>query len=691
MSTFRRDLSPLLRADSPYKRHDTVVYDYTPPHTYETVAPADEATVPTEHDEYQPGTLRIFRLSDEHQYAEGTNFEEVRPGQWKNIGITEGTPIRIEYLLTDASGDGDVLLQWEGVDIAPYSTWNFTGTGIASIGVHEGKIRFVLEGGGGGGGVVDILGEYDPATTYMTGDVIVYDNALWTVLNDNTTGITPTEGSDYTQIAVMGLDGNTILSGTGAPSGGTGNDGDFYLDITNKMIYGPKASGAWPAGVSIQGPQGIQGPAGSRWYSGAGVPAGSLGAIQDWYLHDTTGDVYEKTGATTWTLRDNLRGPEGTGGGGGGSLSVVQLGTDQTNSTTTLADATGLSFDVEADRTYLFTAYILWDTPSTATAAAFSINGPASPTLLSWHGRTMNSAGGGITTNNQTAYDVAAIGTTAAYTTNNLAMIEGIIKPSVDGTVVVRFRSETAGQQITVKAGSTIKYVSGEHIAPGGPFIEVRGTYDPATFYNMGQAVTYGGTLWVALQDNTVGVTPTEGANWTAIAIQGEPGEDGADGADGINGVDGEDGRTILHGTTAPGSGLGADGDFYINTLTYDLYGPKAGGSWPAPVSLVAPDNEPSVTISSSQTAPVDKHLLLVNASGGSVTITLPTAVGRAGKDYVIKKIDISTNTVVIDGNGSETIDGLASIDTAIEGDAVTIESDGANWWITSAPTHIRS
>jgi chitodextrinase len=65
-----------------------------------------------------------------------------------------------------------------------------------------------------------------------------------------------------------GLDGKTIRYGTVAPAAGTGNDGDFYINTATNMLYGPKAAGAWPAGVSLVGPQG---PAGSG--SGSGVTA----------------------------------------------------------------------------------------------------------------------------------------------------------------------------------------------------------------------------------------------------------------------------------------------------------------------------------------------------------------------------------------------------------------------------------
>ena len=48
---------------------------------------------------------------------------------------------------------------------------------------------------------------------------------------------------------------------------------------------------------------------------------------------------------------------------------------------------------------------------------------------------------------------------------------------------------------------------------------------------------------------------------------------------------EGADGRTILSGTVAPTT-EGADGDFYLNTATSMLYGPKAT-TWPAGVSLI--------------------------------------------------------------------------------------------------------
>jgi hypothetical protein len=56
-----------------------------------------------------------------------------------------------------------------------------------------------------------------------------------------------------------GLAGNTLLNGEGAPADDLGKNGDFYLDITAKVLYGPKSASGWGSPVSIQGPQGEHG------------------------------------------------------------------------------------------------------------------------------------------------------------------------------------------------------------------------------------------------------------------------------------------------------------------------------------------------------------------------------------------------------------------------------------------------
>lgn len=50
------------------------------------------------------------------------------------------------------------------------------------------------------------------------------------------------------------------------------------------------------------------------WHVGSGAPAASLGRLGDFYLDADTGDVYEKTSTTVWTLVANIEGPTGPQG-----------------------------------------------------------------------------------------------------------------------------------------------------------------------------------------------------------------------------------------------------------------------------------------------------------------------------------------------------------------------------------------
>lgn len=68
-----------------------------------------------------------------------------------------------------------------------------------------------------------------------------------------------------------GADGNTVLNGAGAPADTVGHDGDFYIDTTGNVLYGPKSGGTWPPdGTSLVGDTGPAGPAGPAGSSTAG-------------------------------------------------------------------------------------------------------------------------------------------------------------------------------------------------------------------------------------------------------------------------------------------------------------------------------------------------------------------------------------------------------------------------------------
>lgn len=69
----------------------------------------------------------------------------------------------------------------------------------------------------------------------------------------------------------------------------------------------------------------------------------------------------------------------------------------------------------------------------------------------------------------------------------------------------------------------------------------------------------------------------------------------GAPGQPGQTGDPGADGKTLLNGIVPPTAGDGVDGDFFIDTVTNTIYGPKSAGVWPAGVSLTGPQGTPGV------------------------------------------------------------------------------------------------
>jgi hypothetical protein len=71
----------------------------------------------------------------------------------------------------------------------------------------------------------------------------------------------------------------------------------------------------------------------------------------------------------------------------------------------------------------------------------------------------------------------------------------------------------------------------------------------------------------------------------SGVAVSGPTGTTGATGPQGAAGVNG---KTILSGSSAPTSGNGVDGDYYIDTSAGLMYGPKTAGAWTVLVSLVS-------------------------------------------------------------------------------------------------------
>ena len=110
----------------------------------------------------------------------------------------------------------------------------------------------------------------------------------------------------------------------------------------------------------------------------------------------------------------------------------------------------------------------------------------------------------------------------------------------------------------------------------------------------------------------------------------------------------------------------------YATTASYALTSPGGGGYTVVSVS--------STPYTATQTSG-DIVLLVDATTAGATTINLPTAVGNTAK-FTIKKIDTGTNTVTIDGNSSETIDGSLTAVLKVPYVSVTLISNSSNWFV---------
>lgn len=85
---------------------------------------------------------------------------------------------------------------------------------------------------------------------------------------------------------------------------------------------------------------------------------------------------------------------------------------------------------------------------------------------------------------------------------------------------------------------------------------------------------------------------------------------------------------------------------------------------------------------SADQTLDASHTDVWFNATGANRTATLPAAAGCTGRVYGVGKNDSSTNTVTIDPNGAELINGAATFVVASQYEFIRFKSDGTGWLI---------
>ncbi|MEW6775042.1 MAG: hypothetical protein AB1405_01990 [Bdellovibrionota bacterium] len=135
----------------------------------------------------------------------------------------------------------------------------------------------------------------------------------------------------------------------------------------------------------------------------------------------------------------------------------------------------------------------------------------------------------------------------------------------------------------------------------------------------------------------------------------------------GFQGEAGVSGSQVLTGAGAPASGLGVNGDFYVNTANGDYY-KKSAGAWALQGSLRGPLHQwilTAATADSSGTltinltgADADK-LFLVNSAANPVVFNLPSIAANPGIRF--GWIDLGgSNLITLNRNGTDRIGNAA-------------------------------
>lgn len=89
----------------------------------------------------------------------------------------------------------------------------------------------------------------------------------------------------------------------------------------------------------------------------------------------------------------------------------------------------------------------------------------------------------------------------------------------------------------------------------------------------------------------------------------------------------------------------------------------------------------PVRAVSASETLRTGDGVVLVDATAGAVTLTLPAANTMLGRVVTVKKLD-AVNNVVLDGAGAETIDGAATQTLTTQYGSLRVVSDGTAWHV---------
>jgi hypothetical protein len=90
----------------------------------------------------------------------------------------------------------------------------------------------------------------------------------------------------------------------------------------------------------------------------------------------------------------------------------------------------------------------------------------------------------------------------------------------------------------------------------------------------------------------------------------------------------------------------------------------------------------PIKAVTTNYTMTLGDTVILADATGGNITVTLKPALECTEKLVIVKRQNGGANTVTIDADGTETIDGSTTNVLNAQYDTVRLMAYGGSWWI---------
>jgi hypothetical protein len=424
-----------------------------------------------------------------------------------------------------------------------------------------------------------------------------------------------TNGSGVIGWSTINTGGNTILNGAVNPDNTTGSNGDFYINTATSHIFGPKANGSWPTGISLIGMDGANGIDGLDGIDGVDGTNGidGINGVDGILPSGTVGNIPYYDGIQWVTQYSPIQynndilllssGGINSSGNIHSDLSIdadgsIQAVGDITSSAdiqgtniTAIGDVTAVNItatsnmDVSANLTVSGNLDVTNVTASGDISAnnisssveinAYDITAAGDLSVLDIYASGDIQVSNVTATGNISAFDLTATGDLWVgniNATGDLYSVDinasGDIYTSGDLTVL---DINSSGDLTVLDINSSGNLLVGDISAMGDLSvvnINAFGDLSAQDISASGQITS--GNLTFPNTDGTNGQVLTTDGNgmisWSTIASGG---------------------NTILSGIIDPDNTIGSNGDFYINSVSSSIFGPKDNGSWPTGIQMI--------------------------------------------------------------------------------------------------------